>query len=291
MHRNPEKQSTMHQKNMPVVPLLPEFLFLRKLQWLLRTPVGIRLKISSNENLLFTTSGDRLPPVIVSCDICFYLSHWGIIQWCSECRDGGDLAVCTTCNIIGICSVCIDFGMKDGFVCPPCFERARKLVSYVCFWFNFLLTNIYLGLAMEIPIPWCRWRKLAKDEHNSLGYHLNSPWGDDRLTIHSHLPPFSPLSSRQSGTCKFDVQLQHAKKAFQLPVGKHASRVWRWWIQGVCDFNIVFLKLIFQSGGLGSWLLLRPTLFQNQGTCTQPQTIKEQHLLIRSGYLVSWPLF
>ena len=30
---------------------------------------------SSNENLLFTTSGDRLPPVIVSCDICFYLSH------------------------------------------------------------------------------------------------------------------------------------------------------------------------------------------------------------------------
>ncbi|EDR03103.1 uncharacterized protein LACBIDRAFT_307567 [Laccaria bicolor S238N-H82] len=69
---------------------------------------------SSNENLLFTTSGDRLPPVI----------------WCSGCRDGGDLAVCTTCKIIGICSVCIDFGTKDGFVCPPCFKRAGKLVSY-----------------------------------------------------------------------------------------------------------------------------------------------------------------
>jgi hypothetical protein len=91
--------------------------------------------------------------------------------------------------------------------------------------FSFLLTTIYLALALEIPILWCWKRKLAKDEHNSLGYYLDSPSGNDRLTIHPHLPPFSPLPSWQSGTCKFDVQLQQAKKAFQLPVRKHASRV------------------------------------------------------------------
>jgi len=109
---------------------------------------------TSNENSLFTTAGDWLPSVVVSGYICFYLSHWWIIQWCSGCQDGGDLVLCTNCNIIAICSLCIYFGIGDGFECPPCFKK-KKPVPYVCFWFNFLLINICVDLAIEISILWC----------------------------------------------------------------------------------------------------------------------------------------
>ena len=33
--------------------------------------------------------------------------------------------------------------------------KESKSVPYVCFWFNLLLTNIYVDLAMEVSILWC----------------------------------------------------------------------------------------------------------------------------------------
>jgi len=87
----------------------------------------------------------------------FYLSCSWITQWCSGCRDGGDLIVCMIFNINALCSLCINFGNKDNIVsfqCPSCFKKPGKHVPYVCFCFNFILTNIYVDIALEISILW-----------------------------------------------------------------------------------------------------------------------------------------
>ena len=149
MHPNP--------LDMPVVPLRPELLFLRSLQQSLRTPKKRRLPISPtmrNHSSQLLVIGYLLWLWVVI-HICFYLYHWWIIQWCSGCQDGGELVICTNCNTITICTLCIDFRIKDGFKCPPCFKKQNKPVPYVCFVFNFLLINIHVDIAMEISGPWC----------------------------------------------------------------------------------------------------------------------------------------
>ena len=47
-------------------------------------------------------------------------------------------------------------------------------------------------------------------------------------------------------------------------------------------FDSIFLQLIFQSGGLSSWLLSQPTLIQTQDSCTFPHATQAQCLLMRS---------
>ena len=90
---------------------------------------------TNNQNSLFTTAGDRLPPVDVSDYTYLFLfislMYYSVVQWMS--RWGGDLVICMSCNTIAICTLCIDFRIRDGFKCPPCFKTQHNQVPYVCF--------------------------------------------------------------------------------------------------------------------------------------------------------------
>ncbi|KIM38491.1 hypothetical protein M413DRAFT_76005 [Hebeloma cylindrosporum] len=48
--------------------------------------------------------------------------------WCSGCRNGGTVVLCTVCDIISMCTSCIDFKGEENvkaldFECPPCFVK------------------------------------------------------------------------------------------------------------------------------------------------------------------------
>lgn len=46
-------------------------------------------------------------------------------QWCSNCRNGGYLIVCSGCNERAFCSACLQFSTEgdDDFLCPICYYK------------------------------------------------------------------------------------------------------------------------------------------------------------------------
>lgn len=59
-----------------------------------------------------------------------------MIQWCSNCRDGGDIVICTACEANSICRLCVNFEPKNEedyvpFECPPCFLQKSGDKPYV----------------------------------------------------------------------------------------------------------------------------------------------------------------
>ena len=91
---------------------------------------------TNNQKLLFTTTGDWLPPVAVSDYTYLFLfkslMYYSVVQWLSR-WGWGDLVICMSCNTIAICTLCVDFEIKDGFTCPPCFKTLNDQVPYVSF--------------------------------------------------------------------------------------------------------------------------------------------------------------
>lgn len=76
------------------------------------------MKFTPTDSLLFTTNGPRLGPG----------------AWCSICRDGDDVVICTTCKVNSICTLCIEFNFEDpeteNFECPACFIKRSPHKSY-----------------------------------------------------------------------------------------------------------------------------------------------------------------
>ncbi|KIK03069.1 hypothetical protein K443DRAFT_131586 [Laccaria amethystina LaAM-08-1] len=121
-------------------------------------------KFTSSDRLLFTTAGDRLPSIV----------------WCSGCRDGGKLVLCTICKCNAICSVCIEFGINDGvdnFKCPTCFMKESK----------------------NIPYPWkfqsCgagreNWPKIDTSPLAIISIHLQGMTDSPSILTYHHLAPW-----------------------------------------------------------------------------------------------------
>ncbi|KAF8801923.1 hypothetical protein BYT27DRAFT_7114038, partial [Phlegmacium glaucopus] len=68
-------------------------------------------------NLVYTIKGPKLP----------------VGAWCSGCRNGGTVVLCTTCETISICTDCIDFKEDEEstlFECPPCFLKKDNKAIY-----------------------------------------------------------------------------------------------------------------------------------------------------------------
>jgi len=91
-----------------------------------------------------------------------------MIQWCSGCRDGGTVVLCNTCQIISMCTICVDFGMIDtkfiNFTCPPCSVRADKNAPYVgcdhqIIWLNDIQANSRTSIFVQFPLPGRHGRK------------------------------------------------------------------------------------------------------------------------------------
>jgi hypothetical protein len=104
------------------------------------TPAFSGLRKSSNltnGTLVYTIKGRKLPPAAVSDNITIWLiMAKGVIQWCSGCREGETMVLCTVCKDISFCTDCMDFDSKGDeesipFQCPSCFLKKDKLGIYV----------------------------------------------------------------------------------------------------------------------------------------------------------------
>jgi hypothetical protein len=103
------------------------------------------------------------------------------------------------------------------------------------------------------------------DSPSILTYHHLAPWLHGNLVLVDLMFNFEdPKNDMDS---KLDCMLQ------EFEDGRFKEYL---------IFNLIFLQLIFQSGGLGSWSLSQATLIQTQETCTLPQTTRHQHRLMMS---------
>ncbi|KIM40990.1 hypothetical protein M413DRAFT_28089 [Hebeloma cylindrosporum] len=71
--------------------------------------------MNSGGSLIFTNIGPRMIPG----------------SWCSNCNNGGTVVLCTICDVISICTACLDFvGQEETFTCPACFLKVDKFGKY-----------------------------------------------------------------------------------------------------------------------------------------------------------------
>jgi hypothetical protein len=98
--------------------------------------------ISDAGILEFKIEGDQISPGSVSDSSLFFHIYIckkyqlnNFIQWCSNCRNGGEMVVCTICGINSICTDCIEFDETKlegiNFECPSCFIRYKAGEKYV----------------------------------------------------------------------------------------------------------------------------------------------------------------
>jgi len=91
--------------------------------------------------------------------------------------------LCATCEIISICTICVDFGGQENlrsieFECPSCFLKRDSNAVYVCQPLNLLLTVFKCHLAIRLSCSLFYPRILAKNSDQPCCCYIHSSGGD-----------------------------------------------------------------------------------------------------------------